>query len=137
RGGLRRSGGRFRRGVGRGLCGALRALGAGLGRSWLELEADLAIGAAHQIGLELAPGPHGDEAGKEVGPAFGEQLAHLLRRDLLLQDDLPRREVAAALRADRTLADVLQAVLEHARAALREIGRASCRGRVEVAGGAV
>src|SRR5690606_40088880 len=83
------------------------------------------------------PGPHGDEAGKEVGPAFGEQLAHLLRRDLLLQDDLPRREVAAALRADRTLADVLQAVLEHARAALREIGRASCRGRVEVAGGAV
>src|SRR5690606_22677412 len=109
--GRRFLGGGFLRGRLGGRLGARRGLGRRLGRgpaglagARLELEADLAVRLAHQESLELAMGAAGHEAVEQVGAAVRQQLVHLLARDLLLQDDLARPEIAGLVRAYRLFA---------------------------------
>jgi hypothetical protein len=81
----------------------LRALGAGF-----ELEAYLAAGVSYQKGPKAPPGLIGDESWKQIGTPPSEQLDHLFRRDLLLQNDLSRAEVAGFCAANGVFADVGQ-----------------------------
>ena len=55
--------------------------------AWLELEADLTGGGIKgEVGGEGAFGAFGNEAGKEVGLAFLDQLNALVAGDLTLED---------------------------------------------------
>ena len=83
---LRRGGfGVARGGLVQGLgCSGLVARLRCLRRLGFELEADLAVLAAHQEGGELAPRARRHEALEQLGLAFGEQPGHLLALDRLV-----------------------------------------------------
>jgi hypothetical protein len=89
------------------------------GFALLELEADLTIRTAYQIGGELAAGAGRDKSTQQFAAAVGEEPAHLLRLDRLLQDDGTGAEVAGSAVGDGPFADVCHAVAKDARATLR------------------
>ena len=66
----------------------------GSGLAFLELEADLAIGTAYEVGRELATCAGGHKVSEEVSPTAAEKLLHLLGFHGLLQNHLARTEVA-------------------------------------------
>src|SRR5476649_2230158 len=100
---------RYRRGLG---------LGARLGFAFLELEADLAVLALDQKRLERPTRALRDKARHQVRLAVVEQLDHLFRQNLLLQDDAAAAEVAGLRLGDAVFAHIGQAHFVDAAGAL-------------------
>src|SRR5689334_18846061 len=114
-------------GLGRRFLGGCTRLGLAL----FELEADLAVFSAHQEGLEWPAGTLRDEAWQQVGLAFVEQLGHLFRQDLLLQDDAAGAEVASLWLGYLVFADIGQAHFVYAAAAFRARAERGLSGEVD------
>src|SRR5260363_169253 len=77
-----------------------------------KFEANGTVFLLHQIRLEMAAGARRFKAGQQIGAARAEQFLHLFERNILLQDDSARAEIARFRMCDGTFADIADAMFK-------------------------